>query len=67
MSAAVEKINELDVINAERGVWLVKVPKYMANEWQKGKAGTEIGKLKINKYVNSLLVKCDELTFLSLK
>jgi hypothetical protein len=27
---------ELDVSNANRGVWLVKVPKYIAKKWEKG-------------------------------
>lgn len=27
--------NLLDLSNAGRGVWLVKVPKYMANRWEK--------------------------------
>jgi hypothetical protein len=28
---------ELDVSNAGRGVWLVKLPKYIAKKWLKGK------------------------------
>lgn len=28
---------ELDCANAGRGVWLVKVPKYIAKKWLKGK------------------------------
>lgn len=28
---------ELDCGNASRGVWLVKVPKYIAKKWEKGK------------------------------
>lgn len=28
---------ELDCSNASRGVWLVKVPKYIAKKWEKGK------------------------------
>lgn len=28
---------DLDVANAGRGVWLVKVPKYIAKKWLKGK------------------------------
>lgn len=27
---------ELDCSNAGRGVWLVKVPKYIAKKWYKG-------------------------------
>lgn len=42
--------NELDVTNASRGVWLVKVPKYMNTKWQKASPMTEIGRLQINKY-----------------
>ncbi|KAI1301935.1 General transcription factor IIF subunit 2 [Halotydeus destructor] len=40
---------ELDIENAARGVWLVKVPKYMASRWAKAKAMSEIGRLKITK------------------
>jgi len=41
--------NELDITNASRGVWLVKVPKYMNTKWQKASPMTEIGRLQINK------------------
>lgn len=40
---------ELDLSNAGRGVWLVKVPKYIANKWEKATGATEVGKLKISK------------------
>jgi transcription initiation factor TFIIF subunit beta len=40
---------ELDIENASRGVWLVKVPKYMASKWEKASAMSEIGRLKITK------------------
>lgn len=40
---------ELDLSNAGRGVWLVKVPKYIANKWEKASGTTEVGKLKISK------------------
>lgn len=43
-AAVVEEVNvnkeaarELDCSNAGRGVWLVKVPKYIAKKWLKGK------------------------------
>ncbi|XP_058835015.1 general transcription factor IIF subunit 2 [Topomyia yanbarensis] len=42
---------ELDLSNAGRGVWLVKVPKYMANKWEKAPGNIEVGKLKISKQV----------------
>lgn len=42
---------ELDLSNAGRGVWLVKVPKYIANKWEKAPGNIEVGKLKITKYV----------------
>lgn len=44
---------ELDLSNAGRGVWLVKVPKYIANKWEKAPGNIEVGKLKITKYVSS--------------
>lgn len=40
---------ELDLSNAGRGVWLVKVPKYLANKWEKVPGSTEVGKLRITK------------------
>lgn len=40
---------ELDVSNADRGVWLVKVPKYIATRWEKAPPNIEVGKLKILK------------------
>ncbi|XP_053687068.1 general transcription factor IIF subunit 2-like [Sabethes cyaneus] len=50
MSKANESVKvdkELDMLNVTRGVWLVKVPKYMANKWEKAPENTEVGKLKI--------------------
>lgn len=40
---------ELDLSNAGRGVWIVKVPKYIANRWEKASSTSEVGKLKIHK------------------
>lgn len=39
---------ELDLSNAGRGVWLVKVPKYLASKWEK-LPGSDVGKLRITK------------------
>lgn len=40
---------DLDLSNANRAVWLVKVPKYVANKWDKAPGNIEVGKLKITK------------------
>lgn len=40
---------ELDLSNAGRGVWLVKVPKYIATKWDRAPGNVEVGKLKISK------------------
>lgn len=40
---------DLDLSNAGRGVWLVKVPKYLANKWERVPGATEVGKLRITK------------------
>lgn len=40
---------ELDLSNTGRGVWLVKVPKYIANRWEKAPGNIEVGKLKISR------------------
>lgn len=40
---------DLDMSNAGRGVWLVKVPKYIASKWEKAPGNIEVGKLQITK------------------
>ncbi|RUS91086.1 hypothetical protein EGW08_001111 [Elysia chlorotica] len=40
---------DVDVSAAGRGVWLVKVPKYVSQQWKTCAPGTEVGKLKISK------------------
>lgn len=40
---------ELDLSNAGRGVWLVKVPKYIAQKWSKAPSNMDVGKLRITK------------------
>jgi len=42
---------DLDLSNASRGVWLVKVPKYIAERWESGGA-KDVGKLKIVRKAN---------------
>lgn len=52
-----EKLHEekdLDVAYAARGVWLVKVPKYVSDCWQTADPGSEVGKLIISKTKSSL-------------
>lgn len=46
-SASAEK--DLDCTNATRGVWVVKVPKYISSRWEKAPHLTEAGRLKISK------------------
>ena len=38
---------DLDLTNSNRGVWLVKVPKYMADRWESSESPGVLGKLKI--------------------
>jgi hypothetical protein len=40
---------ELDLINAGRGLWLVKVPKFIANRWERTPGGVDAGELRITK------------------
>lgn len=40
---------EVDCTNAARGVWLVKVPKYIASRWSKAPPMSEAGRLRITK------------------
>ncbi|CAG2109632.1 unnamed protein product [Medioppia subpectinata] len=48
-NSGVNGVTGLDCTNASRGVWLVKVPKYMSNKWQKALPLTEVGRLSITK------------------
>ena len=36
----------LDVTNATRGVWLVKVPNYLSTVWSKAPPGADLGIMK---------------------
>lgn len=46
---------DLDTTNCGRGVWLVKIPKYMKDKWaETTTAGSEVGKLKIMKVPGKL-------------
>lgn len=47
---------ELDVSNSSRGVWLVKVPKYISQKWEKAPGNVEVGKLRIAKSVGQKAV-----------
>ena len=47
---------ELDLSNASRGVWLVKVPKYINQKWEKAPGNVEVGKLRISKSVGQKAV-----------
>ncbi|KAH9515214.1 hypothetical protein Btru_019573 [Bulinus truncatus] len=52
MSLDLEKAHEprdVDISAAGRGVWLVKVPKYLSEQWKTCSNGTEVGKLRISK------------------
>ena len=44
---------DVDLSHSARGVWLVKVPKYISDRWEKAAPNTEVGKLKIKKTNNS--------------
>jgi len=35
--------------NGQRGVWLVKVPKYISDRWEKAPEKSELGRLKITR------------------
>uniref|UniRef100_A0A3Q3WZF8 General transcription factor IIF subunit 2 n=1 Tax=Mola mola TaxID=94237 RepID=A0A3Q3WZF8_MOLML len=51
-----EKV-EVDLTGAKQntGVWLVKVPKYLSQQWEKATGRGEVGKLRISKYVSFTL------------
>nr|ACO14574.1 Transcription initiation factor IIF subunit beta [Caligus clemensi] len=51
MSAPPAKISDKDLFteNRKRGVWLVKVPKYISDRWEKAPDNEVVGKLRIVK------------------
>ena len=51
MSEKMELSSELDVTNAARGVWLVKVPNYLSDVWKQTGASTELGVMRDTSYV----------------
>lgn len=44
-----EPTKNVDLGAAGRGVWLVKVPKYLSQRWQKAPGNGDVGKLKITR------------------
>lgn len=43
------QVREVDLTAAGRGVWLVKVPKYLSEKWKKASGKCEVGRLKITR------------------
>ncbi len=41
---------DMDMAGATRGVWLVKVPKYISSRWEKCPGNITAGQLNITKY-----------------
>lgn len=50
-------LKDLDLTCASRGVWLVKVPKYISECWKKAGPGEEVGKVVISKQKGTSEVK----------
>lgn len=44
---------DVDLVNACRGVWLVKVPKYIADRWENCPENSQVGKLRIARRANA--------------
>jgi TFIIF, beta subunit N-terminus len=42
---------DVDMSSASRGVWLVKVPKYISKRWEKCPGNIEAGRLQITKSI----------------
>ncbi|XP_062861882.1 general transcription factor IIF subunit 2b [Trichomycterus rosablanca] len=53
-----DKGRDVDLTRAKQntGVWLVKVPKYLAQQWGKASGRGEVGKLKITKHQGKTMV-----------
>ena len=59
---------DLDLSNCNRGVWLVKVPKYIADRWESVEPNATVGKVKLSKRPGEkpliTLSLADKVTFL---
>lgn len=44
-----ESGSTLDLEHFNRGVWLVKVPKYVAERWERAPGDIEVAKLRLTK------------------
>ena len=55
-------VYDVDTTNHSRGLWLLKVPKYLAEQWQGLDNGTDIGSIEFVKSV--LLVFINNNTFI---
>ncbi|GAA6108186.1 general transcription factor IIF subunit 2b [Tachysurus ichikawai] len=53
-----DKGRDVDLTRAKQntGVWLVKIPKYLAQQWGKASGRGEVGKLKITKQQGKTMV-----------
>ncbi|KAK7090438.1 general transcription factor IIF subunit 2-like [Littorina saxatilis] len=47
--AKAQEARDVDVTAAGRGVWLVKVPKYLSERWEKLQGNGDVGKLRITR------------------
>ena len=47
---------DLDLENSHRGVWLVKVPKYISDRWEKAAANTEVRLLSHISWLYTLFI-----------
>lgn len=56
-----QETRDVDLTAAGRGVWLVKVPKYLSEKWKKAGGKCEVGKLRITR--SKLPGKKAEVTF----
>jgi len=43
------KESEVDLTNAGRGLWLVKVPKFIAKRWEEAPDDIDVGTLQVTK------------------
>ena len=52
---ASKEARRLDTTGAGRGLWLVKVPNYMSEAWEKAGQLQSLGVLKVARYVHVYL------------
>ena len=52
-SKSKQPARELNISNATKGVWLIKVPNYLSDVWKEAEPNSDLGVMRISSYVST--------------